>query len=98
MANETNLDEKELKQYEKFYINDHKKIQIKNLCFIFGSFIVNQTIVLMRSNKFNNSIIGIDACTLENNLVLILILCANFIYTTLVYWNKRNEEFYKDLV
>lgn len=52
----------------------------------------------MRSNKFNNSIIGIDACTLENNLVLILILCINCIYTTLVYWNKRNEEFYKDLV
>ncbi|CAD8079318.1 unnamed protein product [Paramecium sonneborni] len=98
MLNETNLDEKQLIQYENFYINDHKKIQIKNLCFIFGSFIVNQTIVLMRSNKYNNSIIGIDACTLENNLVLILILCANGIYTILVYWNKRNEEYYKDLV
>lgn len=26
MANETSLSEKELMQYEKFYINDHNKI------------------------------------------------------------------------
>lgn len=52
----------------------------------------------MRTNRFNNSIIGLDPCTFENNLIILLLLGANFIYTTLVYWNKRNEEIYKDLV
>lgn len=98
MAIETNLDEKQLKQYKKFYINDHNKFQIKNLCFIFGSFFVNQTIILMRSNKYNNSIIGLDKCTLENNLMLFVIIGINLTYTFFVYWSKRNEEYYKDIV
>ncbi|CAD8212102.1 unnamed protein product [Paramecium octaurelia] len=98
MASETNFDEKQLTQYQKFYINDHSKFQIKNLCFIFGSFFVNQTIILMRSNKYNNSIIGLDKCTLENNLILLAIIGINLTYTFFVYWSKRNEEYYKDIV
>ncbi|CAD8138282.1 unnamed protein product [Paramecium pentaurelia] len=98
MAKETNLDEKLLNKYEQFYVNDHNKIQIKNICFVIGSFIINQAIILMRSNKYNNSIIGLDPCSVENNLIILVLLGANFIYTSLVYWNKRNEEFYKDLV
>ncbi|CAD8108307.1 unnamed protein product [Paramecium primaurelia] len=98
MANETNFDEKLLNQYQQFYKNDHKKFQIKNLSFIFGSFFVNQTIILMRSNKYNNSIIGLDKCTLENNLILLAIIGINLTYTFFVYWSKRNEEYYKDIV
>ncbi|CAD8085192.1 unnamed protein product [Paramecium primaurelia] len=98
MSIETNFDEKLLNQYQKFYINDHKIFQIKNLCFIFGSFFVNQTIILMRSNKYNNSIIGIDKCTLENNLILLAIVGINITYTFFVYRSKRNEEYHKDIV
>ncbi|CAK72559.1 unnamed protein product (macronuclear) [Paramecium tetraurelia] len=98
MAKETDLDEKLLNKYEEFYVNDHNKIQIKNICFVIGSFIINQTIILMRSNNYNNSIIGLDPCSVENNLIILVLLGANFIYTSLIYWNKRNEEYYKDLV
>jgi hypothetical protein len=52
----------------------------------------------MRSNNYNNSIIGLDPCTVANDLILFVLLGANFIYTVIVYWNKRNEEYYKDLV
>lgn len=52
----------------------------------------------MRSNKYNHSILGLDPCTVNNNLIILVLLGANVIYTSLVYWNKRNEEYYKDLV
>ena len=52
----------------------------------------------MRSNKYNNSIIGLNECTLENNLMLFAIIGFNLLFSLLVYWNKRNEEYYKDLV
>lgn len=52
----------------------------------------------MRTNRFNDSIIGINPCTLENNLMILALIVANLMYTSLVYWNKRNEELYKDLV
>ncbi|CAD8131371.1 unnamed protein product [Paramecium sonneborni] len=98
MSIETNFDEKQLNQYQQFYLNDHKKFQIKNLCFILGSFFINQTIILMRSNKYNNSIIGLNKCTLENNMILFAIVGVNIAYSLIVYWNKRNEEYHKDIV
>lgn len=52
----------------------------------------------MRSNKYNKSIIGLDPCSFDNNLMILVLLGANFIYTSLVYWHKRNEEYCKDLV
>ena len=52
----------------------------------------------MRSNNYNNSIIGLDSCTFANNLIIFVLLAANLLYTTFVYWVKRNEEYKKDLV
>ncbi|CAD8108097.1 unnamed protein product [Paramecium primaurelia] len=97
MANEKNFYEKLLNQYQQFHKNDHKKFQIKNLSFIFVSIFVNQTIILMKSNKHNNSIIDLDKRTLENNLILLAIIGINLTYTFFVYWSKRNEEYYKDI-
>jgi hypothetical protein len=52
----------------------------------------------MRSNNYNNSILGLNPCTIANELIIFALLGANIIYSALVYWNKRNEEYYKDLV
>ena len=52
----------------------------------------------MRSNNYNNSILGLNPCTIANELIIFVLLGANIIYSAFVYWVKRNEEYQKDLV
>lgn len=98
ISQELTLSPKELKSYEAFYNRNHSRFQFKNMLLIFTSFALNQTILFMRSSKYHDSIIGLNKCSTNNNIVILLLFMSNILFTLVTYYIKRNEEYHKDLV
>ncbi|KAM3146178.1 hypothetical protein pb186bvf_001835 [Paramecium bursaria] len=74
----------------------NSKFPIIPITLILFSFTLNQVIIQMRATPRSESIIGLKACTWQNDMMILVLIFANIIYTTIVWFYGRKKELQMD--